>query len=162
MSGQQQGGGLIIFATFLLGVVLSQMPLPDFIGWARPEWVALILIYWVIALPQSVGVGTGFVAGIILDVIRGSVLGANALALVIVAYLASMLHRRMRLFPVWQQSLLVMVLTGTHQLVLHWVQVLVGYTGDSLLFLLPAIISALFWPVIFLLLRRIRRTFYVS
>ncbi|MGB0466340.1 MAG: rod shape-determining protein MreD [Pontibacterium sp.] len=162
MSRHQPGGGMIIFATFLLGIVLSQMPLPEFVGWARPEWVAMILIYWVIALPQSVGVGTGFIAGIVLDVIRGSVLGTNALALTIVAYLAMGLHRRMRVFPIWQQSLMVMVLIGIHQLILHWVQSLVGYTGESLLFLLPALVSALIWPLIFRFLRRIRRTFYVS
>ncbi len=162
MNEHSQGGGLIIFATFLFGIVLSQMPLPEFIGWARPEWMAMILIYWVIALPQSVGVGSAFVAGIVLDVIRGSVLGANALALVFVAYFAAMLHRRMRVFPIWQQSLLVMVLIGANQLILHWVQALVGYTGDSLLFLLPALVSAFFWPLMFLILRRVRRTFYVS
>ncbi|WP_370279888.1 rod shape-determining protein MreD [Pontibacterium sp.] len=162
MSSQKQGGGLIIFATFLCGIVLSQMPLPDFVGWARPEWVAMILIYWVMALPHSVGVGSGFVAGIVLDVIRGSVLGANALALAIVAYFASILYRRMRVFPIWQQSLLVMVIVGIHQLILHWVQMVVGFTGDSLLFLLPSLVSAVFWPFIFLFLRRVRRTFYVS
>lgn len=162
MSQHQQGGGLIIFATFLCGIVLSQMPLPEFIGWARPEWVAMILIYWVIALPQSVGVGSGFVAGLVLDVIRGSVLGANALALTIVAYIAMTLYRRMRVYPLWQQSLLVMVLVGIHQLILHWIQMFVGYTGDSLLFLLPAAVSALCWSPIFIFLRRIRRTFYVS
>jgi len=162
VSEHQRGGGLIILGTFLCGIILSQMPLPDFIGWARPEWVAMILIYWVIALPQSVGVGSAFVAGIVLDVIRGSVLGTNALALTIVAYVAMLLHRRMRVFPLWQQSLLVMILVGIHQLILHWVQVAVGYTGDSLLFLLPAVVSACCWPWIFLFLRRIRRTFYVS
>lgn len=162
MTGQHRGGGLIILATFLCGMMLSQMPLPDFIGWGRPEWVAMILIYWVIALPHRVGVGSAFVAGIVLDVIRGSVLGANALALVIVAYMAQTLHRRIRVFPLWQQSVLVVVLVGCHQLILHWVQSLVGYTGDSLLFLLPAGVSLICWPLVFMALRRVRRLFHVS
>ena len=162
MSSQQQGGGLIILGTFVVGIFLSQLSLPDFVGWARPEWVALILIYWVMALPQSVGVGAGFVSGVVLDVLRGSVFGSNALALVMVAYLANVLHRRMRLFPLWQQSLLMVPLIGSHQLILHWIQTWVGFTGDSLLFLLPAFVSGLFWPVIYLFLRRIRRVFHVS
>ena len=47
------GGGLIILATFLVGLMLSQIPLPHVIEWARPEWVAMILIYWVMATVLS-------------------------------------------------------------------------------------------------------------
>ncbi|MCD8513982.1 MAG: rod shape-determining protein MreD [Nitrincola sp.] len=80
-----QGGFLIIFATFLLGLILSQLPLPDFLMWYRPEWVALVLIYWVMMLPHRVGLMSAFFMGLLLDVIRGSVLGLNALSLTLIA-----------------------------------------------------------------------------
>jgi rod shape-determining protein MreD len=54
---QAGGGGFIILGTFIVGLMLSQIPLPYFIEWARPEWVAMILIYWVMALPHRVGMG---------------------------------------------------------------------------------------------------------
>ncbi|MDP0919657.1 rod shape-determining protein MreD, partial [Klebsiella pneumoniae] len=67
MSERHSGGGLIVFATFLVGMVLSQMPLPDLLVWARPEWVVLILIYWVMALPHRIGLGSAFLLGVLLD-----------------------------------------------------------------------------------------------
>ncbi|MCP4597264.1 rod shape-determining protein MreD [Neptuniibacter sp.] len=156
------GGGLIILATFLVGLMLSQIPLPHVIEWARPEWVAMILIYWVMALPHRVGMGMAFSLGLFLDVIKGSVLGLNALSLTIIAFLTLLLHQRLRMFPLVQQAMMVMVLVGINQLLFHWMQGFTGYTGDSLLFLLPCLVSAVLWPWMFVVLRGIRRLFRIK
>lgn len=155
------GGGFIILATFLIGLMLSQMPLPQLFEWARPEWVAMILIYWVMALPHRVGMGSAFFLGLLLDVIKGSVLGLNALSLTIIAFITLVLHQRLRMFPVVQQAMMIMVLVGINQLLFHWMQALTGYTGDTLVFLLPSLISGLFWPWLFVLLRGTRRFFRI-
>ncbi len=155
------GGGFIIFATFLVGLMLSQIPLPYFVEWARPEWVAMILIYWVMALPHRVGMGSAFCLGLMLDVIKGSVLGMNALSLTIIAFLTLLLHQRLRMFPLVQQAMMVMVLVGINQLLFHWLQSFTGYTGDDLIFLLPSLVSALLWPWLFVILRGIRRLFRI-
>ncbi|SIQ01461.1 rod shape-determining protein MreD [Marinobacterium stanieri] len=162
MSDESRGGGMIIFATFLVGMVLSQMPLPDMLVWARPEWVVLILIYWVMALPHRVGMGSAFAIGVLLDVVRGSVLGLSALSLTLIAFLVLLLYKRLRMFPLWQQSFMVLVLVGINQLLFHWMQSMTGTTGNSLLFLLPSLVSALVWPWLFLLLRATRHTFYLK
>lgn len=155
------GGGLIILATFLVGLMLSQIPLPHMVEWARPEWVAMILIYWTMALPHRVGMGMAFFLGLFLDVIKGSVLGLNALSLTIIAFVTLVLHQRLRMFPLVQQALMVMVLVGINQLLFHWMQAFTGYTGDSLIFLLPCIASAVLWPWLFITLRGIRRIFRI-
>jgi rod shape-determining protein MreD len=40
-------------------------------------------------------------------------------------------------------------------------QAFTGYTGDSLLFLLPCVASAVLWPWLFITLRGIRRFFRI-
>lgn len=136
--------------------------MPGWLQWARPEWVALVLIYWVIALPQRVGVTVAFFAGGFLDVLEGSILGQHALALVVLAYVATLLHERLRMFVVWQQAMMVFVLVGINQLVCQWVHSL-GTLGDrSMAFLLPAVVSALFWPWVFTSLRQLRRQYRVQ
>lgn len=159
---QAGGGGFIILGTFLVGLMLSQIPLPHFAEWARPEWVAMILIYWVMALPHRVGMGVAFFLGLLLDVIKGSVLGLNALSLTIIAFLTLLLHQRLRMFPVVQQALMVMVFVGINQLLFHWMQAFTGYTGDSLVFLLPCLVSAVLWPWLFVVLRGVRRLFRIK
>jgi len=154
----------VILLTFMLAYVLAVLPLPQWLMWARPEWVALALVYWTIALPHRVGIFTALLLGVGLDVLEGAVIGQNAFALVVVALLSLILYQRLRVYSVAQQSGVVFVLVGINQLVCQWVQNLegAGAGAASLLFLLPALSSALIWPVALHLLRGLRRHYRVS
>lgn len=154
-------GYWVILATFVAALVLALLPLPPWLLWARPEWLALTLIYWVIALPQRVGIVTALALGVVLDVLEGAVIGQNAAALSALAILSYTLHQRLRVFSLVQQAGVVFVLIGINQLVCQWVQNLQGAGADSLLFLLPAFSSALLWPVVLHLLRGLRRKYEV-
>lgn len=155
-------GYWLIIVSFLVAYVLALVPLPAWLLWARPEWVALTLVYWTIALPHRVGILTGLVVGVMLDALEGAVLGQNAFSLVVVALLCLTLYQRLRVFSVLQQAGTVFVLIGINQLVCQWVQNLEGVGSQSILFLLPAVTSALLWPVVLLVLRRLRRHYMVS
>ena len=152
----------VILATFLVALVLAVLPLPHWILWARPEWLALALIYWTIALPQRVGVLTALSLGVAMDVLEGAVLGQNGFALVVVAVLALLLYQRLRVFSLLQQAGVVFVLIGIHQLICQWVQNLEGAGAQTSLFLLPALTSALLWPVVLHILRALRRHYEVT
>ena len=161
---EQEGshGYWLIVTSFLVAYVLAVLPMPQWLMWVRPEWVALILIYWAIALPERVGIFTALALGIMLDALEGAVLGQNAFSLVVVAVLCQTLYQRLRVFSVLQQSGTVFVVIGINQLVCQWVQNLEGVGGPSLLFLLPAVSSALLWPVVLHVLRRLRRQYWVT
>jgi len=159
--GGAQGYGVILL-TFLCACLLAVLPLPQWLLWARPEWVALALVYWVIALPHRVGIATAFALGVGLDMLEGALLGQNAFALVVVATLSLTLYQRLRVYSLWQQSAVVFVLIGINQLICQWVQNLQGVGAQSLLFLLPALTSALLWPVVLQVLRSLRRGYQVS
>jgi len=152
----------VILTTFFVGYVLAIMPLPPWLMWARPEWLALILIYWTIALPHRVGVITAVILGVLLDVLEGSVMGQNVLSLGVVSLLSLILYQRMRVTNLWQQAAMVFLLVGINQLVCQWIQNLQGVAAQSLLFLLPAFSSALLWPIVLLILRSLRRHYEVN
>lgn len=162
MADEGGQGYMVIVATFLVAYVLAVLPLPHWLVDGRPEWVALVLIYWCIALPQRVGVATGVVIGLGLDVLEGAVLGQNALSLLFVALLCVLLYQRLRVYSLWQQSAVVFVLVGIQQLLCQWVQSLEGIGAQSRLFLLPALTSALLWPVALHVLRQLRRQYRVT
>jgi rod shape-determining protein MreD len=152
----------VILLTFVVAYILAIIPLPPWLQWGRPEWVALTLIYWSIALPERVGIASGLVLGVGLDVLEGAVLGQNALALMVVVLLSLMLYQRLRVYSVGQQAGVVFILVGINQLICQWVQKLEGVGTSSLLFLLPAVSSALLWPGVLHLLRGLRRHYRVS
>ena len=152
----------VIVLSFLIAYLLAIVPFPEWAMPYRPEWVPMVLMYWTMALPYRVGIGTAWIAGIILDILEGSILGLNAMALVIIAYVTLSLHLRLRMFTPLQQAGLVLSLVGLNLLLCHWLQIITGQTvASSLLFLMAALTSAIIWPSLFHLLRQVRRSFDV-
>jgi rod shape-determining protein MreD len=162
LGDQDSHGYGVILLTFVAAFILAVLPLPQWLLWGRPEWLALALIYWTIALPHRVGMVTGLLLGVALDVLEGAVLGQNAFALAVVALLSLILYQRLRVYSLWQQAGVVFVLIGINQLICQWVQNLEGVGARSLFFLLPAFSSALLWPVVLHTLRGLRRYYRVS
>ncbi len=154
-------GGTTILLSFIFAFLLQMFALPDWAGTLRPDWVALVLVYWCIALPERIGVGVGWSIGLMLDVANGALLGQNALALAIVAYLALRLHQRIRLFPLWQQSVSVLLLITLHLMLILWVKGAVGQSTATWAYWLPALTSMLAWPLVFTVLRGLRRIYRV-
>ena len=152
----------VIFLTFFIAYLLAIVPFPEWAMNFRPEWVPMVLIYWVMALPYRIGIGSAWFAGLILDVLEGSVLGLNSMALVIIAYVAMSLHLRLRMFSSLQQAGLVLALVGLSLMLSNWLQIMTGQTvASNLMFLMAALTSAVIWPSLFQLLRQIRRSFDV-
>ena len=156
----------MIALTFVVAMVLAIVPLPDSVpvelGYLRPEWVVLVLIYWVIALPRRVGILVAWSVGLIVDVLLGSLLGQHGIAFIIAAYIASSLYQRLRMFSLWQQSMIVFAIVGLNQLINFWIESIVGIGDWNMWYLLASVVSALLWPSVFFLLRYLRRQFNVT
>lgn len=162
-SGYQRGrGGAFIALSLILAAILAIVPMPAWLELWRPEWVALVLVYWVIALPHKVGLITAWITGFFIDILEGSLLGLNALAFTAIAYVALNLYQRMRMFTPLQQSTTILMLIGVQQLLVFWVLTATGQnTARDLAFVFSALSSALIWPVLFPLLRYWRRAWQI-
>lgn len=156
------GNRFIIYLTILAGFVLTLIPFPDWAQYYRPPWVTLILIYWCMALPERVGVGIGWLLGLSLDILTGSLLGQHALGLSIVAFLTLKLHLRVRVLPLRQQVFTILILLLVERLLTIWITWAVDYPTPDLMFWIKPIIGALLWPWIYIILRDTRRRFHVT
>jgi len=155
-------GGLVILFSFALAFMLTLLPLPDWAQQYRPQWYTLVLIYWTMATPQRVGVGVGWSTGIVVDVLTGTLLGQHALALSLIAFITHKMHQRIRLFPVWQQALTVLILLLIEKLLSLWVMGAISQPVPALSFWAPPLVGMLLWPWVFVVLRDLRRRFQVS
>lgn len=154
-------GFWVIWGTFFLAMVCMLIPLPEWARIYQPQWATLVLIYWCLALPERVGVGTAWVLGLMLDVLTGTLLGQHALGLSIVAFLALKMYQRLRVFPMWQQALSIMVLVAMQQMVSLWVLGIIGTPPSTWAYWISSITSLLLWPWIYLFLRNTRRAFQI-
>jgi len=162
MAHQAPRGNVVIVVSFVLAILLSMIPLPDWANVARPFWVALILIYWCMAMPQRVGIATGWFVGLMLDVTVGGLMGLYAFAFAVVAFLTIKLYQRIRVYPLAQQSLAIMVLIAMIQLLSLWIHGITGTPPYSWTYWLPTLTSTLVWPWLFMFMRGVRRYYRVQ
>ena len=138
------------------------MPLPLSVDAFRPDWVLVVLLYWCLALPSRVNVISAWVLGFILDVLLGSTLGVHAGAMAIAVYIVAGNFQKIRNFSVWQQALIVGVLSALYHLIVFWLQ---RFLTDAVFlpsYLYPVFTTIILWPWAFLLLRKIRRNFRIK
>jgi len=161
MATDQAHCSWVILVSFIISLMLMVIPLPDAIDPARPHFTALCLIYWSMALPQRVGVGFAWLLGLLLDVILGSLMGMHALSLSIIVFLTLKLHQRIRVYPVWQQALTILLLIGLNQLIILWVRGVIATQPTSWTYWLASFSSMLIWPLVYGVMRNVRRRFQV-
>lgn len=162
MRTSEHRGGTVILMTFLIALMLSMIPLPNWAQELSPHWLLLVLVYWSMAIPTRVGVGVAWIMGLLLDVAYDDLLGQHALALAIVIFLTLNLHQRLRIFPVWQQAIVILVFCIIYDMINLWIKGISGYAPSIWLYILPSFTTAFIWPVVFLVLRRVRRVYRVA
>lgn len=138
-------------------LVLAIVPLPAAAAPYRPDWVPLVLIFWALMAPERVGLLTAFAMGLALDTLSGALLGQHALAMVTVVYLSVRFHLRIRVFPVWQLSMSVLLLLGLYEFMLFWIDGVAGRSVPTIERWAPVVSGALVWPLVLGYLASVRQ-----
>jgi rod shape-determining protein MreD len=136
----------IIPITFLIAFILTLLPMPEWAIWLKPAWILMVLIFWAMTEPERVNVGVAWLLGIFLDVLQGTLLGEHALALTVVIYLVIRMHRRLRMFPLLQQSISVFFLVLVYQFILFCIQGFLGELPNSWAYWASSVTSMFLWP----------------
>ena len=156
MSRDRASRRLPVIVTLLVGLMLTIMPLPESIESFRPDWLALLIIFWAMQLPRTWSIGTAWLIGVVLDVSYGTLLGQHALALCVVAYITVRFHLLMRVFPLSQLSATVFALLALYQFLLFWINGVAGVTAQAVDYWGPVITGTLVWPFLFMFLSGVR------
>ena len=146
----------LVFFTLLISLLIAVFPMSPAMSLVRPEFMCLIVLYWSLNTPQHFGIVYAWMAGLTQDIIEGSVWGGHAMALSIISYICIESSQRIRNYSVWHQSLWVFVLVGFHQVIVNWMQGLMGYHSLPFQLVLSSILTAFFWPLIVMGIRRVR------
>jgi rod shape-determining protein MreD len=155
-------GYTAIVLSFVVALMLTALPMPAWAALWRPAWVALVLIYWCMAAPDYTGVVMGWVLGLFLDVLAGTLLGQHALALAVVAFVAHRFARQVRVLPLWQQGVSVFGLVFLYQALILWITGIQGLPVIAAAYWASPLVSMLLWPWIFIVLRDVRRRYQVA
>ncbi|HEU4485094.1 MAG TPA: rod shape-determining protein MreD [Povalibacter sp.] len=143
-----RSSALRITVTVILALILAIVPLPEVLRPARPQLLLLLVIYWSLSSPRLAGLMFAWLCGLALDVIKGPIFGQHAIAFAAVAYLTHKNQLRLRIFPIYQQTLWVLGLLAIYEFLVFWIDGIIGSPVTTWMRWLPVLTSAVLWPVL--------------
>lgn len=146
----------VLLCLFIGALVLEIAPWPASLQTLKPAWVVLVLMYWVLAIPRKVSIGSAFLLGLVWDLILGSILGVHALVLSVFTYLVTLNHIVLRNLSLWVQSLFVILFVFVIKFSIFVVELLLHNAYFNWQEIWGAVTSGILWPWVYLLQRKIR------
>ena len=144
-----------IFGSFALALFLNFLPWPDLR--LVPDFVALVLAFWCVRQPRLVGLGVGWMLGLLTDAGNGVLLGQHALAYSLLAFLSLWLSRRILWFGPMLQSLHIALILLVTQAAVLVIRLGAGDHFPGWPILVAPVAGAILWPAVTSLLLRPQR-----
>lgn len=151
------GAVFALLFSFIIAVLLNMLPLPYQFKWLMPNWPVLVLIYWIIFVPDLIGLLFTFVLGMVIDLLLGNLLGLTSLCLMPVAFFADRFCHRFRTFNLSQQFSAVMVLISLNHLLRLSLQLYIECPANKLNYWLMIPMSMIAWPLVCASLHLLRK-----
>jgi rod shape-determining protein MreD len=142
----------IVFTLFV-GLMVNLLPWSGWVLALKPDFVALVVLYWCIHQPRKIGFTAAWLLGLTMDIADGSLFGQHALAYSVLAYAGIVLHRRVLRFTMKDQILHVIPLLLANDLIVLAIRKLAGADFPGLSYFVGSLIAGALWPIMSYLLR---------
>lgn len=153
-------GGWLILLTVVIAMLLGLLHLPEtwpqWLGWLRPAWLAMVVFFWVMELPHRIGLISVWLLGLLVDALLADPLGLNGFLLAAITYIGWRFYERLRMYSVFQQAGVLLLLVLTTEGIRMAVQDVAFDRGFDWQVVLPGVSSMLVWPFLYVLLQRLR------
>lgn len=131
---------------FILALILTILPMPEFLVGIRPPWVLLLVLYLQLYMPDYFNLIVLFLLGLILDVLLSTVIGEHTFALFLVTWAASNKARRFYCFSIAQQMTLIGFFSLMYQLTIVIIDAFLGFHVAFISVLGSSMMSVILWP----------------
>jgi len=147
-----------IAATLVAALLLNLLPWSGLLFWIKPDFVALVVLYWCIHQPRKLGFAAAWLLGLMMDVADGSLFGQHALAYSILAFAGIVLHRRVQGFALTPQVLNVIMLLLFNDLIVLAIRMLAGGDFPGFQYFLGSFMAGALWPPLSVMFKLPQRT----
>ena len=135
----------LMFFSILGAYALAVLPWSGPWLLARPDFVLIVILFWALHEPRTVGQGVAFAMGLLMDVSDSMLLGQHAFAYVLAVYGAQVLRVRILSFHMPEQTLHVLGFTVTSSAVMLLLNMLLGADFPGPAYLVSPALTALLW-----------------
>lgn len=136
-----------IYLSLLIAFIGLLLPWSGLALTLRPDFVLLVIIFWILRAPDKCNIGTAWFIGLWVDLATGGVFGQHALAYTVTTFMAVIYQRRLVLFSNTQQLVYVLLLLLISQLILLTIKVFAGNAALGWTYFLPSITGVILWQI---------------
>jgi len=139
--------------TLVAAFIVNLLPWSGALLAIKPDFVALVVLYWCIQQPRKVGFAAAWGFGLLMDVADGSLFGQHALAYSVLAFAGIVLHRRVLMFTMRDQILHVIPLLLANDLIVLAIRRIAGAEFPGYAYFIGSVVAGVLWPVLCALLK---------
>lgn len=139
---------LLIYSTLFLALLCQLFPWTGQGIIFRPDFMLVVLLYWILRTPHLCNVGTAWTVGILVDLATGSLLGQHALAFTLTAFIALSFQRRLVLFTMVQITFYVLGLLFFARTMILILKLFAGNESPSWHYFWPIVTGILLWQLL--------------
>ena len=135
------------------------IPVPEVIDQYRLPWLKMTVIYFSIFNVSLIGIISVWFSGLILDILTGGLMGENALILAVLSYLSYRFRFQVKVYPMWQIMIVVLILLSLGELIALWIH---GVSGNMFFNIYDWInigIAVLVWPIFMKVVEKMQASF---
>jgi len=136
-----------IYLSLLVAFIFLLFPWSGLALKLRPDFMLLVIIFWLLRAPNQCNVGTAWFVGLCVDLATGGTFGQYALAYTVTAFFAVIYQRRLVLFNATQQLVYVFLLLLISQIVLLILKTFAGTESPDWGYFLPSLTGTLLWQI---------------
>jgi rod shape-determining protein MreD len=149
--------GFILF-TLAAALLANLLPWSGAALAVKPDFVALLVLYWCIEQPRKIGFVAAWLLGMFMDVADGALFGQHALSYSILAYAGIVLHRRVLGFTGTAQVTHVVLLLLMNDLIVLAIRAAAGADFPGFQYFIGSFVAGALWLPLGILLKLPQRS----
>jgi len=140
----------------MIALIVGAISLPSILEMTSPFWILIFFIYWIIYTDTKALYLFALILGLLTDILQGSILGQNALALLISSAFIFNVKKSFYVSNLTTQQVYVFFASLFYLIALILTHLAIQGFDFSWLILLSPFTGAIIWPLVRLFLAKLR------
>ena len=140
----------------IIALIIGAISLPSILETISPFWMLIFFIYWIIYTDTKMVYLFAFILGLLTDILQGSILGQNALALLISSAFIFNVKKSFYVSNITTQQVYVFFASLIYLIPLILTHLVIQGFDFSWLVILSPFTGSIIWPLVRLFLAKLK------
>ena len=147
---------LLLTKITIIALIVGAISLPNILEIVSPFWMLIFFIYWVIYTDTKMIYLFALILGLLTDILQGSILGQNALALLISSAFIFNVKKSFYVSNLTTQQVYVFIASLIYLIALILTHIAIQGFDFSWLIIISPFTASIIWPVVRLFLAKLK------